>query len=222
MSGRYWAAGSTAAEASIEQGWAERYGMKLGDTVTLQMGEQERRFTVTSIRKADWDSFRVNFFLLLNEGAVGDAPYNLITAFHLPRAQAPALAGLTRQYPNISLLDIDSILQRVREVVDRVTCAVQLVMGFSLLAGVLVLLAALQATAGERRYDSAVLRTLGATAPSCAAQCWSSSAHWGCCPHCWRWARRRCWAAWWPGRCSNCSSARRGARCWSAARWAWG
>jgi len=163
LAGTYWAAGSTAAEASIEEGWAERYGMKLGDTVTLQMGEQERRFTVTSIRKADWDSFRVNFFLLLNEGAVGDAPYNLITAFHLPRAQAPALAGLTRDYPNISLLDIDSILQRVREVVDRVTQAVQLVMGFSLLAGVLVLLAALQATAGERRYDSAVLRTLGAT-----------------------------------------------------------
>lgn len=163
LEGRFWAVGSTAAEASIEQGWAERYGMKLGDTVTLQMGEQERRFTITSIRKADWDSFRVNFFLLLNEGAVGDAPYNLITAFHLPRAQAPALAGLTREHPNISLLDIDGILERVREVVDRVTQAVQLVMGFSLLAGMLVLLAALQATAGERRYDSAVLRTLGAT-----------------------------------------------------------
>lgn len=163
VGGRYWAAGSTRAEASIEEGWSERYGMKLGDTVTLQMGEQERTFTVTSIRKADWDSFRVNFFLLLNEGAVGDAPYNLITAFHLPRAQAPALAGLTRDYPNISLLDIDSILEKVREVVDRVTQAVQLVMGFSLMAGVLVLLAALQATAGERRYDSAVLRTLGAT-----------------------------------------------------------
>lgn len=163
LEGRFWAVGSTAAEASIEQGWVERYDMKLGDTVTLQMGEQERRFTITSIRKADWDSFRVNFFLLLNEGAVGDAPYNLITAFHLPRAQAPALAGLTREHPNISLLDIDGILERVREVVDRVTQAVQLVMGFSLLAGLLVLLAALQATAGERRYDSAVLRTLGAT-----------------------------------------------------------
>ncbi|MGL4690604.1 MAG: ABC transporter permease, partial [Stenotrophomonas maltophilia] len=163
LSGTFWKAGSTAAEASIEQGWAERYGMTLGDTVTLQMGDQERSFTITSIRKADWDSFRVNFFLLLNEGAVADAPYNLITAFHLPRAQAPALAGLTREYPNISLLDIDGILERVREVVDRVSQAVQLVMGFSLLAGLLVLLAALQATAGERRYDSAVLRTLGAT-----------------------------------------------------------
>lgn len=160
--GRFWAADSTAAEASVEEGWAQRYGLKLGDELTLQLGDEQRSFTVTSLRKADWDSFRVNFFLLLNAGAVGDAPYNLISAFHLPAAQASQLAPLTRQYPNISLLDIDAILGRVREVVDRVGQAVQLVMGFSLLAGVLVLLAALQATAGERRYDSAVLRTLGA------------------------------------------------------------
>ncbi len=160
--GRFWAADSTAAEASVEDGWAQRYGLALGDRITLALGDQERSFTVTSLRKADWDSFRVNFFLLLNAGAVGDAPYNLISSFHLPSSQATELAALVRQYPNISLLDIDAILQRVREVIDRVGQAVQLVMGFSLLAGVLVLLAALQATAGERRYDSAVLRTLGA------------------------------------------------------------
>ncbi|WP_369940174.1 ABC transporter permease [Xanthomonas medicagonis] len=162
LSGRFWAADSTAAEASVEEGWAQRYGLKLGDRITLLLGEQQRSFTVTSVRKADWDSFRVNFFLLLNAGAVQDAPYNLISAFHLPRGSATQLSGLSRTYPNVSLLDIDAILQRVREVIDRVAQAVQLVMGFSLLAGALVLLAALQATAGERRYDSAVLRTLGA------------------------------------------------------------
>ncbi|WP_305806190.1 FtsX-like permease family protein [Stenotrophomonas sp. YIM B06876] len=160
--GRFWAADSRAAEASVEQGWAQRYGLALGDTLTLQLGDEQRSFTVTSFRKADWDSFRVNFFLLLNAGAVQDAPYNLICAFHLPATQAAQLAPLTRQFPNISLLDIDAILGRVREVIDRVSQAVQLVMGFSLLAGVLVVLAALQATAGERRHDNAVLRTLGA------------------------------------------------------------
>lgn len=161
-SGRFWAADSDAAEASVEDGWAERYGVRLGDRLTLLLGEQQRSFTVTSLRKAEWDSFRVNFFLLLNEGAVGDAPYNLISSFHLPHAQASALGGLTREFPNVSVLDIDAILVRVREVMTRVGQAVQLVMGFSLLAGLLVLLAALQSTAGERRYDSAVLRTLGA------------------------------------------------------------
>ncbi|WNJ29952.1 FtsX-like permease family protein [Xanthomonas translucens pv. undulosa] len=162
LSGRFWAADSTAAEASVEQAWALRYGLKLGDRITLLLGEQQRSFTVTNVRKADWDSFRVNFFLLLNAGAVQDAPYNLISAFHLSRGSAAQLSVLSRSYPNVSLLDIDAILGRVREVIDQVAQAVQLVMGFSLLAGVLVLLAALQATAGERRYDSAVLRTLGA------------------------------------------------------------
>jgi len=160
--GRFWQAGSTAAEASVEEAWAQRYGIGLGDRITLLLGEQQRSFTVTSLRKAQWDSFRVNFFLLLNEGAVGDAPYNLISSFHLPRARANALGALTREYPNISVLDIDAILVRVRQVMEQVGQAVQLVMGFSLLAGALVLLAALQATAGERRYDNAVLRTLGA------------------------------------------------------------
>ncbi|WAT14474.1 ABC transporter permease [Xanthomonas fragariae] len=162
LQGKFWAADSIAPEASVEEGWAQRYQLKLGDRITLLLGEQRRSFTVTSIRKADWDSFRVNFFLLLNQGSDGDAPYNLISSFHLPPGNAPKLASLSRDYPNISVLDIDAILGRVREVIDQVAQAVQLVMGFSLLAGVLVLLAALQATAGERRYDSAVLRTLGA------------------------------------------------------------
>ena len=160
--GRFWAGDSTAAEASVEDGWAQRYDVGLGDTITLLLGEQERSFTVTSLRKADWDSFRVNFFLLLNAGAVQDAPYSLISSFHLPSGRTAQLAPVAREFPNVSVLEIDAILQRVREVIERVAQAVQLVMGFSLAAGVLVLLAALQATAGERRYDSAVLRTLGA------------------------------------------------------------
>lgn len=163
LQGRFWAADSTAAEASIEEGWARRYQVGLGDRITLQVGEQQRDYTITSIRKAEWNSFRVNFFVLVNASAVGATPHNLISAFHLPRDRASALATLVRDLPNLSLLDIDGVIREVRQVMDRVTQAIQLVMGFSLLAGVLVLLAALQATAGERRYDSAVLRTLGAT-----------------------------------------------------------
>jgi len=127
------------------------------------VGEQEREFTVTSVRKADWNTFRPNFFVLLNPNAVGDTPHNLLSAFHLPAGKAAGLGELVRAQPNLSLLDVDAVISQVRDVMERVAQAVQLVMVFSLLAGVLVLLAALQATAGERRYDSAVLRTLGAT-----------------------------------------------------------
>jgi putative ABC transport system permease protein len=163
VNGTFWKPDSTAAEASVEIGWAKRYGVYPGDRITIAVGEQEREFTVTSVRKADWNTFRPNFFVLLNPNAVGDTPHNLLSAFHLPAGQAAGLGALVRAQPNLSLLDVDAVISQVRDVMERVAQAVQLVMVFSLLAGVLVLLAALQATAGERRYDSAVLRTLGAT-----------------------------------------------------------
>ncbi|MBD3682971.1 FtsX-like permease family protein [Stenotrophomonas sp. Br8] len=163
VNGTFWTPDSTAAEASVEIGWAKRYGMHPGDRITIAVGEQEREFSVTSVRKADWNTFRPNFFVLLNPNAVGDTPHNLLSAFHLPAGQAAGLGALVRAQPNLSLLDVDAVISQVRDVMERVAQAVQLVMVFSLLAGVLVLLAALQATAGERRYDSAVLRTLGAT-----------------------------------------------------------
>lgn len=163
VNGTFWTPDSTAAEASVEIGWAKRYGVHPGDRITIAVGEQEREFSVTSVRKADWNTFRPNFFVLLNPNAVGDTPHNLLSAFHLPAGQAAGLGALVRAQPNLSLLDVDAVISQVRDVMERVAQAVQLVMVFSLLAGVLVLLAALQATAGERRYDSAVLRTLGAT-----------------------------------------------------------
>ncbi|CAH0189274.1 ABC transporter permease [Stenotrophomonas lactitubi] len=163
VNGTFWKPDSTAAEASVEIGWAKRYGVHPGDRITIAVGEQEREFSVTSVRKADWNTFRPNFFVLLNPNAVGDTPHNLLSAFHLPAGQAAGLGALVRAQPNLSLLDVDAVISQVRDVMERVAQAVQLVMVFSLLAGVLVLLAALQATAGERRYDSAVLRTLGAT-----------------------------------------------------------
>ncbi|WP_367381422.1 ABC transporter permease [Stenotrophomonas cyclobalanopsidis] len=163
INGTFWKADSTAPEASVEIGWAKRYSVYPGDRITIAVGEQEREFTVTSVRKADWNTFRPNFFVLLNPNAVGDTPHNLLSAFHLPAGKAAGLGALVREQPNLSLLDVDAVISQVREVMNRVAQAVQLVMVFSLLAGVLVLLAALQATAGERRYDSAVLRTLGAT-----------------------------------------------------------
>lgn len=162
VDGRFWDEDSTEAEVSVEQGWAERYGVRVDDVLSIGIGEQRLDVRISNIRAADWDSFRVNFFLLLNENAIGDAPHNLVSAFHLPEGAQARMGELTRRFPNVSLLDVDAILERVREVIDRVAQAVQLVLGFSLAAGVLVLVAALQASASERRFESAVLRTLGA------------------------------------------------------------
>ena len=112
--GRGGSAGRRADGGPREEGWARRYGLGPGDTWARRLGEGARSFTVTSVRKADWDSFQVNFFLLLNAGAVGDAPYSLISSFHLAPGQTARLAPLVREFPNVSVLEIEAILQRVR------------------------------------------------------------------------------------------------------------
>ena len=76
--------------------------------------------------------------------------------------QRKMLAELVRRFPSVSVFDIDAILAQVREVIDRASLAVQYVFLFTLAAGITVLLAAIQSTRDERRYESAMLRTLGA------------------------------------------------------------
>jgi putative ABC transport system permease protein len=86
-----------------------------------------------------------------------------MTSVFLTPAQRPALADLVSQFPTISVFDVDAILKQIREIIDRATLAVQYVFLFTLAAGIVVLLAAVQSTRDERRYESAILRTLGAS-----------------------------------------------------------
>ncbi|MEY2160858.1 ABC transporter permease [Rhodanobacter sp. FW106-PBR-LB-2-11] len=162
IAGRWHGAQPAQAEVSIDTMWRDMFALKLGDTMRFDVGEGSIEAKVGSVRKVDWSSFRVNFFLLLDPAHAGALPHTWLASFHLPRGHAAGLAQLSRDYPNLSLVDVDSLLDRVREIVDRVGNAVRWILGFSLLAGALVLAAALAASAAERRHEAALLRTLGA------------------------------------------------------------
>jgi len=160
VQGAWFGAPDTKPQLSVDQMWIDMFHLKLGDTLTLRVGEKELEATITSIRHVDWTSFRANFFLMLDPASGEALPHSYVASFHLDGANA--LAPVSRDFPNVSLIDLNAILDRVRDIIDRVTSAVTWVLGFSLLAGVLVLLAALASTADERRFESALLRTLGA------------------------------------------------------------
>ncbi|MEP7185473.1 MAG: FtsX-like permease family protein [Rhodanobacter sp.] len=162
IAGHWQDAAPPKAEVSIDTSWRDRYGLKIGDTLSFNVGEGNIDATVSSVRKVDWSSFRVNFFLLLDPAHAGGLPHTWLASFHLPQGHANALAKLSRDYSNLSLIDVDSLLDRVREIVDRVGNAVRWILGFSLLSGALVLAAALAASAAERQHEAALLRTLGA------------------------------------------------------------
>jgi putative ABC transport system permease protein len=162
IAGRWFAASPPQPEVSIDKMWAETFDLHLGDALGFQVGERSLTARVTSIREVDWSSFNVNFFLLLDPAHARTLPHDWIASFHLPRGHSRALAAFSRDYPNLSLIDVDELLDRVREIVAQVTGAARWVLGFSLLAGALVLAAALTASAAERRQEAALLRTLGA------------------------------------------------------------
>jgi len=149
--------------ASLEESFATSLGVKLGDTLVFDVGGSPVSTTVSSIRKVRWDSFQPNFFVDLSPGALEDHPGTWITSVYLPPAKAGILADLIRELPSLTIFDVDAIMQQVRLLMDEASLAVEYVFLFTLGAGVVVLLAAVQSTRDERRFETAVLRALGAS-----------------------------------------------------------
>ena len=164
VAGQWWSAETPATpQVSVETDYAERLGMKLGDTLTYDIAGEAVTGTITSLREVRWDTFKPNFFVVFSPGVLESATGTLITSVHVQPLQRPVLVDLVRQFPEVTIIDIEALLAQVRDVMNKASLAVQYVFLFTLAAGLMVLLAAVQATRDERRYESAMLRTLGAS-----------------------------------------------------------
>lgn len=147
---------------SLESKLARTLGLTLGDMVSFDVNGTLIGFTLSNLRHVDWDNFNINFFTVVPPGVLEDKPASWVTSVYLDDAQRRQLGELVRAYPNVTLIDVDIIMKRVRGIMERVTLAVEFVFLFTILAGLAVLYAAIQANQDERRFESAVLRTLGA------------------------------------------------------------
>ncbi|WP_317201147.1 ABC transporter permease [Janthinobacterium sp.] len=151
------------AEASVEEGIAKTLQLKLGDRLRFDIAGAPVEARVTSLRKLEWGSMKVNFFVIINPAAMKDAPQSWITAFHLPAARAALGNALTRDYPNLTLIDVGGVLKQVQTVLEQVVKAVEFLFAFTLASGLLVLYAALMGSQDERSREAGLLRALGAT-----------------------------------------------------------
>ncbi len=158
-----WSMGGTAAEASVEEGIAKTLGLKLGDSMRFDIAGSPVEAKITSLRKLEWGSMRVNFFVIINPAAMADTPQTWITSYHLPKNALAAGNALSRDFPNLTIIDVGGILRQVQSVLDQVIQAVEFLFAFTLLSGVLVLYAALMGSQDERRREAGLLRALGAT-----------------------------------------------------------
>ena len=161
--GKFWPpTGPTTPEISVEEDFASTLGWKLGDQVAFDIAGQRYAATVTSLRKVDWETFRPNFFVLGSPGSLDAFPASYIGGVHVPKAQKERFTNrLVTDFPNLSVVDIDAVLDQVRSTVDQVSTVVEAVFYFSLAAGILVLVASVSASQDERLLEAAVMRVLG-------------------------------------------------------------
>jgi putative ABC transport system permease protein len=194
---------------SVEEGLAQQLGLRLGDTMRFDIAGQFVESRITTLRRVDWGSMRVNFFVLFPVAEMPDLPITYISAFRAPErpvavvqagsehagagssagangvpfngtgpggladgspaavplaARAPASfdARLSRDFPNVTNIDVSASVAQVQRVLDQVIRAVEFLFGFTLVAGLVVLFAAITATREARSREFAVMRAMGA------------------------------------------------------------
>jgi putative ABC transport system permease protein len=163
--GQWWPARSPAGElpgVSVENDVAQSLTLKLGDTLTFDIGGEQRQARLTSLRHIDWDNFKPNFFMIFEPGTLQNLPATYLTSFYLAPGHDTQVAELSRAFPAVTILPVQALLEQLRSILGQVTIAVQYVLLFVLAAGLAVLFSGLQATLDERIQQGALLRALGA------------------------------------------------------------
>ena len=147
---------------SVEETLAQTLKLNLGDRLRFDVAGTPKEGRITSIRRVDWRSMRVNFYVLFPQSKMPDMPVTYISAF-----RAPDTAGfdnsLSREFPNITNVDVSASISQIQAVLDQVIRAVEFLFGFTLVAGLVVLFAAITATREMRAREFAIMRALGAS-----------------------------------------------------------
>ena len=161
IAGNWWRAGERG-QWSVEKSLADALGIELGDRLTFTVAASSVTGTVSSIREVDWGNFQVNFFIVGSPDLLTDQPATFITSFFLDPEDHKTMAGLVQRFPSVTAIDVEAAMYQVRLVMSRVSAALTWVFGFSIVAALLVLIAAIQSTHRERLFDVVLLKTLGA------------------------------------------------------------
>ncbi|MDE2400864.1 MAG: FtsX-like permease family protein [Burkholderiales bacterium] len=147
---------------SVEEGLAKTLKLGLNDRMTFDIGGTHHEGRITSLRKVDWTSMRVNFFVMAPMASMPEWPATYITAFRAP-PDGRLDRSLVQTFPNVTVVDVSATLEQIRRIMDQVIAAVEFLFAFTLAAGLIVLMAGLLTSRERRARDWAVLRALGAS-----------------------------------------------------------
>ncbi|KZY61240.1 hypothetical protein A3742_10660 [Oleiphilus sp. HI0071] len=154
---------------SVEAELAENIGISVGDALSFSIGPRRIETKVESIRSVQWDSMQPNFYVFFEPGGLDDYERTYITSFHLDANGKVLLNKIGRQFPTVSILEVDALIDKVRGIVAQVSLMLELVLSMILAASLLVVSAITAAKLQEREREAGIMRTLGVTAKTLRA-----------------------------------------------------
>jgi len=148
---------------SVESGIAETLGIKMGDVLSFDVTGQVVKGKVTSLREVNWDSFKVNFFVIGTTSMLSSSPARYISSFYLNPSQRHLMNEMVKHYPSVSVLDVDALMTRVRNIIDKVSYAAEAAFLFTMISAILLMTAMVMSGHHLRQKENALLRTMGST-----------------------------------------------------------
>lgn len=162
VAGSWWGDSQIGGLVSVEQDYASRLGVSMGDELVFRVNQQEITATVSSLRTVRWDNMQPNFFFIFSPGTLDFLGATYLSTLLLQGEEKLALNTMLRQFPTVVVLEVDALIEQIQTIIAQVSSAVELIAFLVLVAGALVLLSCVNATLDERFRENAILRTLGA------------------------------------------------------------
>ena len=156
-------------QISMEVGIAKSLKLKMGDQLTFEVAGEKITAPITSLRKLDWGSMRVNFFVIMPPTQLSTLPHSWITSYYQAPEQEALDFQVSQAYPNLTVVDVSASLRQIQDVLNKLSAALGLLFAFTIAAAVLVLVAAISATQDERFRNAALLKAIGASRKTLAS-----------------------------------------------------
>lgn len=150
---------------SLEQNFAKRNDISIGDTMTFNVQGAIMQTVVGSLREVNWGRIQTNFLVVFPRGVIDDAPQFKVLLTRVPSQQVSARfqEAMVKQYPNISIIDLALVLRILDSIIAKIGFVIRFMAGFSIITGIVVLIASVLISKYQRLQESVLLRTLGAS-----------------------------------------------------------
>ena len=149
---------------SVEEGWAKWQKLHIGDTLVFNVQGAMVSTIVGSFREVDWNRIQTNFLVVFPSGVLEDAPqfHVLLTHVTTDKASARFQQAMVKQFPNVSIIDLGLVLKTLDDILGKISFVIHFMAGFSIITGLVVLIASVLISKYQRIQESVLLRTLGA------------------------------------------------------------